>query len=140
VQQVFKPYREQVEKERLELIAALESGKIKVEGQLCNEHLSARIAIVQTTHRAATMIGYSVAPVVIALNPSFSFNGGAPIRKFTICQFTDKYMDMKKALAELSTLEAGWGGSPTIGGSPQGISSILTIEQIVEVVAKHLKQ
>ena len=46
---------------------------------------------------------------------------------------------IKSALAELAALEPGWGGSPTIGGSPQGVSSLLTTEQVVEVVARHLK-
>ncbi|MFA5961543.1 MAG: hypothetical protein WC848_02600 [Parcubacteria group bacterium] len=96
------------------------------------------IAAVVSTHRAATSIGYSLAPIVVALNPEFRFGGGEPCRKFTVCQFTAEYMDLRAVLAELAGLESGWGGSPTIGGSPQGVSSILTIDQVVEVVAKHL--
>lgn len=126
-------YRTQVEKERLDMITAMETGQIKYETRSDN-----RIAVVESTHRAATSVGYSLAPVVVALNPSFKQGPSEPYKKFTICAFEAKFADIKSALAELATLEAGWGGSPTIGGSPQGVSSVLTIDQVVEVVAKHL--
>jgi hypothetical protein len=78
--------------------------------------------------------------VVEALNPSFRLGAGEPHRKFTICAFeASKYADIKSALAELATLEPGWGGSPTIGGSPQGVSSTLSVERVVEVLTKYLK-
>lgn len=127
-------YRTQVEKERLDMITAMETGQIKSE--TCSDN---RIAVVESTHRAATSVGYSLAPVVVALNPSFKQGPSEPYKKFTICAFEAKFADIKSALAELATLEAGWGGSPTIGGSPQGVSSVLTIDQVVEVVAKHLR-
>lgn len=127
-------YRESVEKERLDLITALESGAIKYE--TCAE---GRIAVVESTHRAATLVGYSLAPVVIARNPAFKMGGGEAHVKFTVCAFEPKFADIKSALAELATLEAGWGGSPTIGGSPQGVSSTLTLDQVIEVVSRHLK-
>jgi len=127
-------YRTQVEKERLDMITAMETGQIKSE-----KRSDGRIAVVESTHRAATSVGYSLAPVVVALNPSFKQGPGDPYKKFTICAFEAKFADIKSALAELATLEAGWGGSPTIGGSPQGVSSTLTIDQVVGVVAKHLR-
>ena len=127
-------YRTQVEKERLDMITAMETGQIKSETRS-----DGRIAVVESTHRAATSVGYSLAPVVVALNPSFKQGPSEPYKKFTVCQFAGGFADIKSALAELATLEAGWGGSPTIGGSPQGVSSTLTIDQVVEVVAKHLR-
>lgn len=129
-----KQYRDSVEKERLDMITALESGAIRHETRA-----DGRIAVVESTHRAATSVGYSLAPVVIARNPAFKLGGGEAHVKFTICAFEAKFADIKSALTELSSLEAGWGGSPTIGGSPQGVSSALTTDQVVEVVAKHLK-
>lgn len=153
-------YRTQVEKERLDMITALETGQIKyavVDGYCsvcgnfenmqspycgkCGAYLSPAkpIAVVESTHRAATMVGYSLAPVVVAFNPSFKQGPGEPYKKFTICQFTAEYVDLRACLAELNELEAGWGGSPTIGGSPQGISSTLTIDKVVEVVERYLK-
>lgn len=126
-------YKVQVEKERLDMINALETGQIKVETRA-----GGRIAVVESTHRAATSVGYSLAPVVVALNPAFRFAGGEPHRKFTISAFEQKYADIKGALTELAALEPGWGGSPTIGGSPQGVTSKLTIDQVVSVMEKHL--
>lgn len=126
-------YREQVEKERMKLITALENGDIKI-----SESAGGKIAVVESTYRAATNLGYSLAPVVVALNPEFHFQGGKQIRKFTICQFEPGYADMKAILADLSSIEPGWGGSPTIGGSPQGISSNLTTKQVVEIVKQYL--
>lgn len=127
-------YRAQVERERNDMIAALESGAIRHEVR-CD----GKIAVVESTHRAATSVGYALAPVVVALNPAFRQGPGEPYRKFTVCAFEARFADIKSALAELATLEPGWGGSPTIGGSPQGVSSKLTIDQVVEVVSRHLK-
>jgi hypothetical protein len=126
-------YRAQVERERTELIRALETGEI-------SHRLAAngRIAVVESTHRAATSVGYSLAPVVVALNPTFRLGTGEPHRKFTICQYAGGFADIKAALAELNKLEPGWGGSPTIGGSPQGVSSTLTTDKVVEVVRRHI--
>lgn len=128
-------YRDQVEKERLDMINALEKGEITRETRA-----NGRIAVVESTHRAALSVGYALAPVVVALNPSFKQGPGEAYRKFTICAFEPKkFVDITAALAELQTFEAGWGGSPTIGGSPQGVSSRLTVDQVVEVIKKHLK-
>ena len=127
-------YREAVEQERAELVRALADGTIKV-----SVVAEGKIAVVESTHRAATAVGYAHAPVVIALNPAFRLGAGEPHRKFTVCAYAPRHADIRSALAELAQLEAGWGGSPTIGGSPQGVSSTLTVEQVVEVVARHLK-
>jgi hypothetical protein len=128
-----KQYRDSVEKERLDMIIALETGQIKHETRS-----GGRIAVVESTHRAATSVGYSLAPVVVALNPSFKQGPSEPYKKFTICQFAGEFSDIKAALVELNELENGWGGSPTIGGSPQGVSSRLTIDEVVAVVEKYL--
>lgn len=126
-------YRSQVERERMDMIRALKDGSIE-------HHTEATgIAVVKSAHRAATLVGYASAPVVVALNPEFRLGGGEPHAKFTVCQFTTEYLDLRAAFAELAELEPGWGGSPTIGGSPQGESSTLTVEQVVEVIARHLR-
>jgi invasion protein IalB len=117
------------------MIAALESGAIKAQTEE-----EGKIAVVVSTHRAATSVGYALAPIVVALNPTFRFQGGEPHQKFTICQFTGEYVDMNMAAAELAALEPGWGGSPTIIGSPQGISSKLSPDEVVAIVSKHLKK
>lgn len=138
-------YRNRVETERLEMIAALEGGSIRIV-----EVGNGRIAAVVSTHQAGIGLGYHRAPVVIALNPSFQFRGGAPYKKFTIAQFTGDYLNLRAALESLNRLEAAyrgvevdklenrWGGSPTIGGSPQGESSEVTLKQVQEIVEQHL--
>ena len=127
-------YRAAVGTERADLIRALEAGEIRVPTVE-----DGRIAAVESTHRAATAVGYAHAPVVVARNPAFRVGGGEPHAKYTVCAYSAEHADIKSALAELAALEPGWGGSPTIGGSPQGVSSALTTEQVVEVVARHLK-
>jgi hypothetical protein len=128
----WRVYRDRVEKERLDLIAAIEAGEVKTT-RFNN------ITAVETTHRAATMIGYHLAPVVVALNPAFRFGGGEPHRKFTVCQYTAGYVDLKAVVAELASMEDGWGGSSTIIGSPQGVGSTLTIDDVVRMVEKHFQ-
>lgn len=130
-------YVEQVEKERLDLINALETGKICYD-VIADKDGGADVAVVETSHRAATMVGYSLAPVVIAYNPEFKQGPGEAYKKYTICQFEDKFIDLKAVREELNELEPGWGGSPTIIGSPQGVSSQLKIEDIAVIVEKHL--
>lgn len=124
-------YRFQVERERFELVAAIEAGEVKI------REFPGLVVAIETTHRGATMIGYHLAPVVVALNPAFRFGGGEPHRKFTVCQYMAGYVDLRAVVAELASMEAGWGGSPTIIGSPQGVGSTLTIDDVVSVVERH---
>jgi len=126
-----KGYREKYLAEREEISRALKSGDIKA-------RLEGGIAVVESTHRAATSIGYRLAPVVVALNQKFSVGSGKPHRKFTVCQFTKDEANLSAALSKLNEIEEGWGGSPTIGGSPQGMNSTLTAEEVVRVIQKHL--
>lgn len=126
-------YRARWEAEQAAIAAALADGTIAV-----SEAAGGRIAVVQSSHRAATAIGYRLAPVVVALNPAFRLGGGEEHQKFTVCQFADGYVDMSAARDDLVALEPGWGGSPTIIGSPQGVGSTLAVGQVVEVVSRHL--
>src|SRR3989344_6687720 len=156
-------YRVRAEAERADMIRALETGDILVARagfcRSCNREFgfganrnqnwcpqcgggdvnSLPIAIVHGSHRAATMVGYSYAPTVIAFNPSFRIGGGDPHAKYTVAQYTTEHVDLENVLAELAEREPGWGGSPTIGGSPQGGSSTLGLDEVVAAVARHLK-
>ncbi len=52
---------------------ALASGQIQIEKV-------GEVAVVASAHRAATGVGYMLAPVVVALNPEFRVQGGKPHR------------------------------------------------------------
>ncbi|MFA6587936.1 MAG: hypothetical protein WCT08_02605 [Patescibacteria group bacterium] len=127
-------YRDRWLAERRQIAEAIANGSMKVE-------LAAdgQIATVVSTHRAATTLGYCLAPVVIALNPEFRVQGSEAHPKFTVCQFQVGHADLVAAKKDLAAKETGWGGSPTIIGSPQGVGSSLTLEEVIEVVARHLK-
>lgn len=127
-------YRERAEAERREVVEAIERGEIEVETRA-----DGRVAFVETMHRAGTMVGYSQAPVVVALNPAFRQGPGEPHAKYTVCQYDDSHVDLAAVRKELAALEPGWGGSPTIIGSPQGQGSMLSKKVVLETVARHLK-
>ncbi len=127
-------YREKVEAERAEMVAALEKGAIKIEVVA-----DGNIAYVESSHRAGTSLGYSQAPVVVAFNPTFKQGPGEAYKKYTVCQYEGRWADLVAAKNELAQLEEGWGGSPTIIGSPQGRDSVLTKDKVIEIVKKHLK-
>lgn len=132
-------YAEQVANERKDLIRALENKEIEILSSDYNE-----IIKVNSKHRAATMIGYSYAPIVIARNPEFKHSTGNIGQKYTLCQFELGWVDLPKCIEELNALEENrggmpeWGGTPTIIGSPQGSPSVLTMHQIETIVTKHI--
>ena len=126
------------------LIAAhdseLEAARRASEVTLC---AGGRIVTVVSTHRFATTLGYENAPVVIAQNSAMAVDfkdaSKGVYNKFTVCRYDSHVKcDLPAALAELQALEPGWGGRGDIFGSPQGVSSMLTLEQVTEIVAKHL--
>ena len=143
-------YRQAYEREQGEILAAIASGETSVKdvSQVIQGvkapivygggDYHSPIVVVQSRLRAATSVGYTQAPTVVALNPAFSMGGAPPTRKFTICQYRPGYVDLPAVRDELASLEAGWGGSPTIIGSPQGVDSNLPLETVVGIVAKHL--
>lgn len=138
-------YREKVEAERRDMIRALVSGEIKI-----SEAAGGRIAVVVSTHRAGVGLGYHRAPVVVAVNPTFTLGGGDPHVKFTTAQFETGFVNMAQVRDELNELEAAakqiprgnlknaWGGPPNMANSPQGESSLLSLDEVVWVVERHL--
>jgi hypothetical protein len=141
-------YREAYESDKAAIATAINTGATKVTVMVCDQTVTWRqvesinlgrndragYAIVKSTLRAATSFGYESAPVVLAFNPEFPDRNLGKVKKFTICQYAKGYVDLPTVFANLSQLEPGWAGSPTIGGSPQGVSSSLTVEQVEEVL------
>jgi hypothetical protein len=96
-----------------DLAGAYNSGRVRLEAR-------DGVAWVRGHQPGAAGLGYRLAPVVIALT------GGATPRKVVIAQFAPGHVDLGAVLARLNALEPGWGGSPTIIGSPQGVGSDLS--------------
>lgn len=126
-------YREKVNKDRIELVGMLERGDITY-----RTVFEGKLSLVTSTSIAGTSIGYSLSPVTSITNPTFSFQGNDPIVKHTVCQYKLGYVDLPAVLKDLNKIEQGWGGSPTIIGSPQGVSSKITQDQLAEIIGKHL--
>lgn len=127
-------YVQQIANAQAEVAAAVAEGRLMIEGVLGN-----RVARVES-HGVprAVQLGYCVAPVVVACDHAFRFRDGRPHRKFTVCQFTEGHVDLRGVKADLDAIERGWGGSPTIIGSPQGVGSHLSMELVLAVVERHL--
>ncbi|PIX62102.1 hypothetical protein CO057_02260 [Candidatus Uhrbacteria bacterium CG_4_9_14_0_2_um_filter_41_50] len=112
-------------------------------------HADGRIAAVVSTHRFATQLGYEAASVLVCFNPEMAVDFRDPskgtYRKYTLCRYDSHVpVDLTAAMVELNELDSAvtegnrWGGRGDIGGSTQGIGSGLELEQVLEVVAKHL--
>jgi hypothetical protein len=143
-------YREAVETEREKLIMAIEAGEINV-STFANGEITAwgnhrldepvpgamPIALVVSEHRAATMLGYCVSPLIVCINPAMRIGGGGPHTKVSVCQFEQGYCDLVALAKELAETEPGWGGSKTFVGSPQGVSTSLSTSAILSAVHKH---
>lgn len=135
-------YEKQVDEARKQLIMAIEKGEMKAE-LITNS----KIAVVVGRHRDAMTIGYSLSPIVVALNPEFSPNPKVPAyAKYTVAQYKIGLVDFIGALKELNDIDpavtdqAKWGGSPGIIGSPQGVSSKLSPEKVAEIITKYIKE
>ena len=108
---------------------------------------SGKVAVVESTHRYATEIGYQKAQIVVAYNPHMLVDFRDPAkgtyRKFTVCRYNEFVpFDLTMIRDELNELETTrcddgltWGGQVNIIGSPQGRSSALSKEEVVGIVA-----
>lgn len=113
------------------IIDRVKSGEIKAE-------VVGGVAYVETTLPCATNVGYSMAPVVVATNPAMRNPDGTTYRKVSICQHEAGYADLGAVKNELSAREAGWGGSPTFVGSPQGQDCTIKLSDIKKLVYANL--
>lgn len=96
------------------------------------------VSVVISTEKAATDIGYTKNPVVLAVNPMMPNNDGSTYRKLTVCQHGNGYADMDAILAEMQKVEPGCGGQPNIKGSPMNTDSKLDLDTMLDVVKKSL--
>jgi len=111
------------------LFKALKSGELSV-----RDEMPGVIAIVEGNAPAAIRFGYRRAPIVVALGSHDSK------RRITIAQYELGRADLGQVARELSVNEPGWGGSPTIIGSPQGIECRTSLNRCIEVLTRFLDQ
>lgn len=126
-------YAERVRRERDAITRLLAEGSVRVEPRF-----GGRVVVVEGSYRGALSIGYLQAPVVIARDSTFRFQGGAPHVKYTVAQYARGYVDLVTGVARLVEREEGWGGSPTIIGSPQGTGSALSLDEVLDIVFDRL--
>jgi len=108
-------------------IAAWNDGEIEI---VCGG--DPRLVILRSRRPHALRLAYAHAPVVVAA-------GGARAgRKVTVAQFEPGWIDLAALRADLAAREPGWGGSPTIIGSPQGAPSALPIELVTDLARARL--
>lgn len=123
-------YRTQLRKRANTLLLSLTLGATRVETTA-----EGRIATVVSAEPGALRLGYRLAPVVIALNPTFRFASGAAGRKYTLARWAEGDADLDHAVALITELEPGWGGQRGIKGSPQMRPSEVTMQKVVEMVS-----
>lgn len=119
------------------------------------------IVLVESSHHAATRIGYEHGDVLICLNKKMKKDFKNPeagtYRKFTVCKRDenvqavinfDRLNELEEAVQvkmleyetdgeivkEEQEVAATWGGRSTVGGSPQGVDSTLTVEQVFSCI------
>lgn len=115
-----------------DIIAKVKSGEIKAKAE-------GGIAYVETTMPCATNVGYSLVPVVVAVNPAMKLGPqGEPFRKISICQHEAGYVDLNAVRDAFNAREPGWGGSPTFIGSRQGESCNIDVSEIKKTVFANL--
>jgi len=89
--------------------------------------------------RLGASLGYAIAPVVVVEILDFvgPYRNVAPYRKFSLFSWNSSDKTLTAAYAFLSTLEEGWNGGPHAGGSPEGVSSRISTEDVLDAVYRH---
>lgn len=113
----------------LALYAAYHHGNVKV-----HDLEPGLLALVEGSAPGALRLGYRLAPVVIATTMKADAHNNTLMRRLTIAQWRTGHVDLGAVVRRLSEDERGWGGSPTIIGSPQGRSCRTDITAIIDVV------
>ena len=130
----FSPYAAKSREARSALLESMADGSTWI-----GAGYGGRLCAITSAHLGALDIGYHLAPVVVATNPEMRGPGG-PHRKHTVCQWQAGHVDLRAAVMALNAAEEecggtpGWGGSATIIGSPQGVSSTLSNDDVACII------
>jgi len=109
------------------LVRSLTTGATRVE-----PWADGRIGVAISLEPGILSLAYRLAPVVVALNPAYSFPRGTRGRKYTVARWAEGDADLDLAAASLAVQEPGWGGQRGIKGSPQERPSRLLLEYVIE--------
>jgi hypothetical protein len=93
-----------------------------------------RVAVVNGHVPGTLGLGYRLAPVVVGLDPG---SATAP-RRIVVAQWQAGHVDLAAVLAELAAAEPGWGGSPTLIGSPQGRACGTGLDETLAVLDRNI--
>ena len=128
-----------IEEARKEMAEALAVSEVEVRSNT----LGQKVAVVISTTRLATTIGYEHADVVVAMNPTMLvMQDGKPTGqtylKYTLAK-RDEFVpvDLNGLLKVWQAVEPGAGGRDTILGSTQGEDSVVELEWLIEKVFEH---
>lgn len=103
-------------------------------GEICVAQVHLSLAVIRSDFpQALRKLGYRHAPVVIAEG---ELEAG---RKITIAQFEPGWIDLAELCSRLNALEPGWGGSPTIIGSPQGVPCRTLLADVIGLAIRELR-
>ena len=127
-------YRERWAAHAQAVIDGLASGAVAVESTA-----GGRIATVTSRLPGSLRLGYCLAPVVVAYDPGTPDSEPPAPRRVVIAQYAPGYVDLAKVREALVRREAGWGGSNTILGSPQGRTCGLGLATIVDTIADMMR-
>ena len=116
---------------RQALFVALQTGRMRVEMTV-----PSGIVIVDGFAPGALRLGYRCAPVVVGIDDRCRGVPAQHWRRVTVAQWQAGHVDLMRAAALLAADEPGWGGSPTIIGSPQGVSCVTPTARILEVLGR----
>jgi hypothetical protein len=109
------------------LLAALATDQVQVTPAIGGR------AVVVTSHvPGALSLGYRLAPVVVGFDPG---DASAPCR-IVVAQWCRGHADLNRALTLLAAAEPGWGGSPTLIGSPQGVTCRTPPEAVLAIIGR----
>jgi len=95
--------------------------------------IEGKLALLVTKETDTLRLGYYPAPVVLAIAASPRMID-AGCRKITVAQYSPGILDLRSLSDTLNFEEPGWGGSPTIIGSPQGVGSAIPVARLIALI------
>ena len=91
-----------------------------------------RVAVATGAVPGALTLAYRRAPVVLGIE----LDPEAGARRMVVAQWSEGHVDLRRVLKMVVAREPGWGGSPTIIGSPQGRRCQTTRDEMLAMLSQ----